>query len=131
MPADVPILGGTSQIACPSGGAVAVLQHVMHQSSDLVAGNGGAVAQWTLHRLLLQMIQGRVHEDAGLQQLLLHFGKTHASFFVEGRAARGFRFANQTLCMQVSTQRLQLLGGRRRGDCDWGLVKRKGFHRRG
>ena len=61
MPADRDILRATSQIACPSGGAVAVLQHVMHQSSDLVAGDRGAVAQWKLHRLFLQMIQGRVH----------------------------------------------------------------------
>lgn len=53
MPTDEAILEGTPQIACPSGGTVAVLQHVMHQGSDLVAGDGGSVAQWKLHRLFL------------------------------------------------------------------------------
>ena len=61
------------------------------------------------------MIQGRIHQNAGLQELLLNLGKTHASFLAEGSAAGGFRFANQPLRMQLLTQRLQLLGGR----CGW------------
>lgn len=56
------------------------------------------------------MIQGRIHQNAGLQELLLNLGKTHASYLAEGSAAGGFRFANHTLRMQVLTQRLQLLG---------------------
>lgn len=95
LPTSDSILEGTSLFNCSSGCNVAVLQHVLYQCSDLVSGDGGAIAQARLHRLVLQMIQGCVHQDAGLQQLLLHFGKTDPSFLAKGVRAGAFCFANQ------------------------------------
>lgn len=67
----------------------------MQKGTDLMVSNGGVIGQWTMHGLFLQMIQGFVHQDAGLQQLLLHLVKTDDSFSMRGLTAGACGFARQ------------------------------------